>query len=75
MKFKKTKLMLRIEEKLDQPIERLLPQMISERGVAETARQLDVSNATISYWMLKMGIEIRRVAVAPKEAVIITRHT
>ena len=74
MKIKKTKLMTRIEKQLGQPIERLLPQMISEHGVAETARQLDVSNATVGYWMNKMGIEIRRVAVAPEEAVIITRN-
>ena len=75
MKIKKTKLMLRIEAKLEQPIEQILPQMISEHGVTETASQLEVSTTTVGYWMLKLGIKIRRVAVPPQQAVIITRTT
>ena len=65
--------MLRVEKQMGQPIENLLPQMINEHGVKETGRQLGVSTATVGYWMLKMGIEIRRIAVAPEEAVIVTR--
>jgi hypothetical protein len=71
---KKTKLMARVEQAHDnQPLERLLPQMINEHGLTATAAALGVSKATLGYWLLKLGIEVRRVALAPGEALEVTR--
>jgi hypothetical protein len=34
---------------------------------------LKLSKATLNYWMLKLGIEVRRVALAPGEEIEIKR--
>jgi transcriptional regulator with GAF, ATPase, and Fis domain len=69
----KTKKMLQVEKKLRRPIERALPEMVNEDGLTGAAKQLGVSKATLSYWLLKLGIEIRRVALAPGEEIEIRR--
>ena len=69
----KTKLMLEAEERIGQNIEQALPQLVTELGVAETGRRLGVSTATVNYWMLKFGIQLQRVAVTPKDQVIVKR--
>lgn len=71
---KKTKLMERVERELKQPLERVLPQMINEHGLSGTADRLKVSKATLGYWLLKMGINVRRVALAPGESLEIKRE-
>lgn len=57
---RKTKKMIAIEERYHQPLERILPELLRERGVAGTADQLGVSKATLGYWLLKLGIGIPR---------------
>jgi len=69
----KTKKMLQVEKKLRRPLERALPEMVNEEGLTGAAKQLGVSKATLSYWLLKLGIEIRRVALAPGEEIEIRR--
>ena len=61
---RKTKLMLRVEKEFDQPLERLLPELVNDQGLTATADTLGVSKATLGYWMLKMGINVKRVALA-----------
>ena len=63
----KTKKMIQVERKLRRPLERALPEMLNEVGLTGAAKRLGVSKATLSYWLLKLGIEIRRVALAPGE--------
>ena len=70
---RKTKLMLEVEQRVGQPFEKLLPRMLAELGMRETARELGVSPATVGYWMLKLGIQVQRVAVPPGTQVIIKR--
>ena len=70
---KKTKLMLRVEQQIGQPLETALPRMIGEQGVTDTASQLSVSKATLNYWMLKLNIHVRRVAVTPNDRIIVKR--
>ncbi len=71
---RKTKLMAQVEASHNnQPLERLLPEMINEHGLTATAAQLGVSKATLGYWLLKLGINVRRVALAPGEALEIKR--
>ncbi|MBI4336417.1 MAG: hypothetical protein HY683_01110 [Chloroflexi bacterium] len=70
---RKTKLMLRVEEKHGRPLEKLLPELVNERGLSATAEELKVSKATLGYWLLKLGINVRRVALAPGETLEVKR--
>ncbi len=70
---RKTKLMLRVEKEYDRPLERLLPDLVNDQGMTATADTLGVSKATLGYWMLKMGINVRRVALAPGEVLEVKR--
>lgn len=64
---RKSKLMLRVEEKFKQPLGELLTEKINEQSLSATADELGVSKATLGYWLLKLGINVRRVAVSPGE--------
>ena len=66
--------MLKVEEEYKRPLERLLPELVNEIGLSAAARQLGVSNATVGYWLLKMNIQIQRVAVSPCETLEIKRQ-
>lgn len=70
---RKTKLMLRVEAERKQALEQLLPEMINEKGLTATAEELGIGKATLGYWLLKLGINVRRVALAPGESVEIKR--
>ncbi len=70
---RKTKKMLLVEEKFRQPLERILPEMVTDRGLSSTAEELGVSKATLGYWLLKLGIDVRRVALAPGESLEVKR--
>ncbi len=73
MTMKKTPKMVDAERKLRRPLERALPEMINANGQSATAKRLGVSKATLSYWLLKLGIEMRRVALAPGETIEVKR--
>jgi hypothetical protein len=70
---RKTRLMQQVEDRFKQPLERLLPEMINEHGLTATATELEVSKATMGYWLLKLGINVRRVALAPGESLEVKR--
>lgn len=70
---RKTRLMQQVEDRFHQPLERLLPELINEQGLTGTASSLDVSKATLGYWLLKLGINVRRVALAPGESLEVKR--
>jgi len=70
---RKTKLMQRVEREHSRPLERLLPEMVNELGLSGTADELGVSKATLGYWLLKLGINVRRVALAPGETLEVKR--
>jgi len=71
--MRKTKLMQRIEKEQQRPLERLLPEMVNEKGLSGTAEALGVSKATLGYWLLKLGIDVKRVALAPGETLEVKR--
>ena len=70
---RKTKLMQRVEKEFQRPLERLLPEKVNEVGLSATAEELGVSKATLGYWRLKLGINVRRVALAPGETMEVKR--
>ena len=70
---RKTKLMQRVEKEFQRPLERLLPEKVNEIGISSTAEELGVSKATLGYWLLKLGINVQRVALAPGETLEIKR--
>ena len=70
---RKTKKMARVEEQFRQPLEKILPEMGTDQGLSATADQLGVSKATLGYWLLKLGINVRRVALAPGETLEVKR--
>ena len=70
---RKTKLMKRVEDQYQRSLERLLPELVNELGLSETATELNVSKATLGYWLLKLGINVRRVALAPGETLEVKR--
>ena len=70
---RKTKLMQRVEKEFQRTLERLLPEKVNEVGLSATAEELGVSKATLGYWLLKLGINVRRVALAPGETMEVKR--
>ena len=70
---RKTKLMQRVEKEFSRPLERLLPEKVNEVGLSATAEELGVSKATLGYWLLKLGLNVRRVALAPGETLEVKR--
>ena len=71
---KKTKQMLKVEAEQGQKLEDLLPGLINERGRSGAAECVGVQRATFGYWLLKLGINIRRVAVSPGDTVTIIKN-
>jgi len=72
-KVRKTKLMRKVEAKFQRPLEKLLPDLVNQRGLSAAAAELGVSPATLGYWMLKLGIQYRRVALASGETIEVKR--
>ena len=64
---KKTAKMLGVEKKFKRELEKIIPELVNELGLTGAANQLGVGKATLSYWMLKLGIQFRKVALAPGE--------
>ena len=71
---KKTKQMLKVEAEQGQKLEDLLPDLINERGQGGAAEFVGVQRASFGYWLLKLGINIRRVAVSPGDTVTIIKN-
>ena len=73
MVTRKTKKMIAVEERFRQPLEKMLPEMVTEQGLTATADYLGVCKATLAYWLLKFRIDVRRVALAPGDTMLVTR--
>ena len=73
MRGAKTKKMVLAERKLRRPLDKALTEIVNDVGLTGAAKRLGVSKATLSYWLLKLGIKIERVALAPGEEIEIRR--
>ena len=69
----KTKKMVVVEQEWKERLETLLPKMVTARGLSRTADQLGVSKATLGYWLLKLGIKVKRVALGPGDTLTLER--
>ena len=56
MRGAKTKKMILAERKLRRPLEKALPEIVNDVGLTGAAKRLGVSKATLSYWLLTLGI-------------------
>ena len=65
--MRRTKLMQQVEERYSKPLEKLLPELYNEKGLPAMAAELGISKGTLWYWLLKFGINVRRIALAPGE--------
>ncbi len=70
---RKTKKMVAVEERFNQALEKMLPEMVTDQGLSSTADKLGFSKATLGYWLLKLGINVKRVALAPGETLEVKR--
>ena len=70
---RRTKLMRQVEDKFQRPLESLVPELVNQHGLSHAAAELGVSPATLGYWMLKMGIRYRRVALTADETIEVKR--
>ena len=70
----KTKKMIVVEQQFKERLETLLPKMVTARGLSATAEQLGVSKATLGYWLLKLNIKVKRVAIGPGDTLTLERH-
>ena len=66
---RKSKKMLQVEKKFRQPLEELLPRLINDKGLTDTAAELGLGKATLGYWLLKLQIRVIRVALKPDEEI------
>ena len=71
---RKSKLMKQVEDRYDRPLEELLPELYNEKGLPAMAAELGVSKGTVWYWLLKFGINVRRVALSPGDDVEVVRR-
>lgn len=63
---KRTKLMKEVAAKYDgRSLVDIIVEGINNNGLSATATELEVSKATLGYWILKMGIQVHRVALKP----------
>ena len=67
MSTRKSKLMRSVEERYQRPLEELLPEMYNNMGLPAMADETGVNKGTLWYWLLKFGVNVRRVALAPGE--------
>ena len=69
---KKSKKMIQVEKKYRRPLERLLPELINDNGLTETAKELGIGKALLGYWLLKLQIRVVRIALAPNQNIEVT---
>lgn len=64
----KSRAMLRVERRLGRPLEEYLAEQYQTKTQTEIATELGVSGASVSRWMLELGIETRFPGQRPEAA-------
>jgi len=71
--MRKTPMMKKVEADQGENLETLLPRLINAEGMSHAADKIGTSKSSLGYWCLKLGIEVRRIALAPGEEVAIRK--
>lgn len=77
---RRTRLMKEIEAKLNLPEGMSLRQYLKQcfnsgEGLSELASRLEISKATLGYWLLKLDLRLHRICVDAGETVkIVSQH-
>lgn len=74
MMAEKTPKMIEVEKVWHESLETLLPKMVTAHGLTGTSERLWVSKATLGYWLLKLNIKVKRIALAPGDTLTLRRH-
>ncbi len=70
---KKTRKRLQVERDFGKPLEDLLPELVTEKGLSDAAAHLGVSKASLGYWLLKLGLTVKRVCLRPGEYIVVKK--
>ena len=68
-----TRGMKKAETLIGKPLSATLPRLLTDHKLVDVAEMCGTSKATLSYWMLKFGIEVHRVALSPGDRMTIER--
>ena len=60
---KKTRKMVHFEEMFGEPIEKTIGRLYNEGGYALVCKTLSLSPSVVNYWMLLLGVRIKRTIV------------
>jgi hypothetical protein len=71
---KKSSLMRRVEREQGRTLEELIPSLVNQHGLSGAADVLQVSKSTLGYWLLKLGLRMERVVVAPGQRATAVRE-
>ena len=63
--MKKTKGMIVAEQQTGQAIDKLIPMLVRKHGVRGAAKEVGIHPGTISYWMLKLGLNYDEIQSKP----------
>lgn len=64
----KSRAMVRMEQRLERPLEAALAELYETKTTTQIAEEWGVSNATISRWLKELGIEARLQGQRPPAA-------
>ena len=65
----RTPAMQEVEEARGERLEILIPRLINSIGLTATATELGISESSVNYWCMKLGIIRQMVALVPGERV------
>lgn len=64
----KSRAMLRVEKRIGRPLEEYFEEQYKAKTQTQIAEELGISNASVSRWMVELGIETRLQGQRPPEA-------
>ena len=70
---KMSKLMKQAEEQIGSPFPQKLAKMLTEHGLTETAQILNVSKATLKYWIVCFEITWYNIVASPGDVIHVIR--
>ena len=63
--MKKTRKMITAEQQTGQAIDKLIPMLVRKHGLRGAAKEVGIHAGTMSYWMLKLGLNYDEIQSKP----------